>query len=373
MLAAMALLVLALWVTVPILPGVLWAVMIGYWSHPLHQRLGARLNPTFAAALSTVLMVTLLVLPTLWLASALAQAWAWAQESIPHGVDQALFRIHDLLGQYSAIRPSMLNALPLSAADVDWVDLGKRSANALSAMFASLVLRAGDWVFHGVIAIGTLFFIYRDGSRLWQRVKDAAVRHLHDTGTQAVRLIERTASAVTRGVILTALVQGALSGLGYWWAGVPQPLLLAVLTVPAAVIPVGAALIWVPAALWLALSGDVTAAFLLTIWGVLVVGLSDNALRPLLMGEQVPLSFWPLTLSIVGATLALGVPGVYVGPIVYALVCELILRPRDALVESVRTSAAIASPVAVTAAVAMASTGKQPVSLSSSTDESVIM
>jgi len=356
-LAAVSLLAMALWVTVPILPGVLWAMMIGYWSYPLHQRLGARLNPTFAAALSTVLLVTLLVLPALWLASALNQAWAWAQESLPGGVDLALTRLHHLLGQYSAIRPSMLSALPLSTADVDWIDLGKRSANALSAVLGSLVLRAGDWMFHSVIAIGTLFFIYRDGSRLWQGVKRASVRHLHETGAQAIQLIECTGSAVTRGVILTALAQGALAGLGYWWAGVPQPLLLAVLTVPVAVVPIGAAIIWVPAALWLALSGDVMAASLLAIWGVLVVGVADNALRPLLMGGEVPLPFWPLTLSIVGATLTLGVPGVYVGPIVYALVCELILRPRRGPIESLRTGATHGLPVAAAADVPMVSTG----------------
>jgi len=311
--------VLVLFVSVPILPGVLWALLIGYWTHPLHRRLSAGLRPGIAAGVSTVLLVAVAILPSMWLVESTQLVWTWAQQSLPSTVDLALTRLHEIAASLPYVGNTLQTALPRSVREIDWIGVGTGSANAIGGMLTAVVLRAGDWAFHLVIGVGTLFFVYRDGPLWWRQAADAAAAAFGEAGHEAADLCRRTASAVTRGVILTALVQGALAGLGYWAAGVPQPVLLAVITVPAAIVPLGASLVWLPAAAWLALTGDVGAGIGLALWGALAVSTADNALRPLLMRERTTLSFWPLTLAIVGGTLALGVPGVYVGPIAYSL------------------------------------------------------
>ncbi len=317
---------LTLFVSIPILPGVLWALLIGYWTYPLHRRLSAGLRPGPAAGISTVLLVAVAILPTMWLVESTQLVWTWAQESLPSTVDLALARLHALAASLPFLGDRLQSALPRSVREVDWIGMGTGSANAIGGMLTAVVLRAGDWAFHLAIGIGTLFFVYRDGPSWWRLASDAAAATFGPAGREAATLCSQTASAVTRGVILTALVQGALAGIGYWAAGVPQPMLLAVLTVPAAIVPLGASLVWVPAAAWLALTGDVGAGVGLALWGALAVSTADNALRPLLMHAHTTLSFWPLTLAIIGGTLALGVPGVYVGPIAYSLARMAITR-----------------------------------------------
>jgi len=317
---------IVLFVSIPILPGVLWALLIAYWTYPLHRRLSAGLRPGPAAGVSTVLLVAVAILPTMWLVESTQLVWTWAQESLPSTIDLALTRIHEIAASLPFLGDTLQSTLPRTVRDIDWIGVGTGSANAIGGMLTAVVLRAGDWAFHLVIGIGTLFFAYRDGPLWWQLASDAAAASFGVAGREAATLCRQTASAVTRGVILTAIVQGALAGLGYWAAGVPQPLLLAVITVPAAIVPLGASLVWVPAAAWLALTGEVGAGLGLALWGALAVSTADNALRPWLMHEHTTLSFWPLTLAIIGGTLALGVPGVYVGPIAYSLARMAITR-----------------------------------------------
>lgn len=317
---------LALLVSLPILPGVLWALMLGYWTFPLHRRIAARMSPCIAAGLSTILLVSVTILPTIWLVNTTQEVFEWIQESLPENLDVALSRLHAFTYSLPFVGKALQLALPGTVGEIDWVGMGTTSANALGAMVAATLVRAGNWVFHAVIGIGSLFFVYRDGPSWWALLCNATAGAFGNTGTDATALVRQTASAVTRGVILTAVAQGILAGLGYWAAGAPQPVLLALVTIPAAVVPLGAALVWLPAAAWLALSGSVAAGLGLAIWGILAVSTVDNALRPMLMHHSTPLSFWPLTLSIVGGTLALGLPGVYIGPISYALAHMVLIR-----------------------------------------------
>jgi len=318
--------VLVLFVSLPILPGVLWALLIGYWTYPLHRRLSSGLPAGAAAGISTVLLVSVAILPTMWLVESTQTVWTWAQESLPSNVDLALTRLHELAASLPYVGGMIQSAVPRTVAEIDWIGVGTDSANAIGGALTAVVLRAGHWAFHLVIGIGTLYFVYRDGPRWWRILSDAAAASFGTAGREAAQLCATTASAVTRGVILTALVQGALAGLGYWAAGVPQPLLLAMITVPAAIVPLGAGLVWVPAAVWLALTGEIGAGVGLALWGAIAVSTADNALRPMLMHEHTTLSFWPLTLAIIGGTLTFGVPGVYAGPIAYSLAHMAITR-----------------------------------------------
>ncbi|WP_447983224.1 AI-2E family transporter [Nitrospira sp. Nam74] len=127
-------------------------------------------------------------------------------------------------------------------------------------------------------------------------------------------------TAVVKGVVLTGLAQGLLAGIAYFALGVPFPLLMTALSALCAVSPFGGtALVWVPLAIYLFATASIWSAVALVAWCVVVVGLVDNFLKPLLIGHDVQLSTLFLFFSIVGGLAAYGFIGMFIGPILLAV------------------------------------------------------
>jgi predicted PurR-regulated permease PerM len=130
--------------------------------------------------------------------------------------------------------------------------------------------------------------------------------------------------AVFMGIGVTALVQGTLVGIGFWIAGLPSPLVFGVIAALVALIPmVGAALVWAPAALVLALRGDYGHAIFLAVWGAAFVGMADNFLRPLLISGRAEVPTLAVFVGVMGGLAAFGFIGLFVGPIVLGLLVAL--------------------------------------------------
>lgn len=132
--------------------------------------------------------------------------------------------------------------------------------------------------------------------------------------------IFNTVHATVYGTFAVAAVQGILGGLMFWWLGLPGPLLWGVVMGLLAVVPVlGAFVIWIPAAVFLALAGNEVKAVLLTIWGALVVGGIDNLLYPILVGRRLKMHSIVAFVSIIGGLLVLGPSGLILGPVVFTV------------------------------------------------------
>lgn len=132
-------------------------------------------------------------------------------------------------------------------------------------------------------------------------------------------------SAVLYGVVFTAMLQGVLGGIGFWITGLPAPVLFGAIMFILAIIPfAGTALVWGPAAAYLLYYGMIGKGVFLIIWGVLAVGMIDNFLRPYFiskrLGFHVVLSF----IGVVGGMSAFGLLGVFLGPLVLALMIRLL-------------------------------------------------
>ena len=126
-----------------------------------------------------------------------------------------------------------------------------------------------------------------------------------------------TIEATLYGTVVVAAVQGVLGGLIFWWLELPMPVFWGFVMGLLAVVPMlGAFVIWVPAAVYLALSGDWGKAFILTAWGTVVVGLIDNLLYPILVKEQLRLHTVPAFISIVGGLILFGASGLLLGPLI---------------------------------------------------------
>jgi predicted PurR-regulated permease PerM len=207
----------------------------------------------------------------------------------------------------------------LSASAAGW--LGKSVPKFLVDSFTQLLEVAMTFYF--------LFFILRD--------RDAAIEatraYLPLAPEETDRLLSRardTVRATIFGTVLVALVQGALGGMMFWLLGLPAPLMWGLVMTLLSVIPVlGAFVVWIPAAIFLALEGRLVQAAMLAAWGILVVGTIDNLLRPIVIGDRLGLHTAPAFVAMVGGVIWLGPAGFVVGPVLLALTLCLINILRE--------------------------------------------
>jgi len=187
-----------------------------------------------------------------------------------------------------------------------------------------LFQRVVDVAIATLITLFLLFYFLRDKGRILRTL--ANLVPLAPQEAEHVRKDVRDAiSALVFGTLSVALVQGTLGGLMFWWLGLPAPILWGSIMAVLAILPLfGAALIWVPAALFLAIDGQWDKALLLTAWGTIVVGLIDNLLYPLLVKNKLRIHTVPVFIAVLGGLFAFGATGVVLGPLILAVALALI-------------------------------------------------
>ena len=178
-------------------------------------------------------------------------------------------------------------------------------------------------VFDLVIVLFICFFLLIDGEKFLKEIKllsPLEVSH-HE---RIVHQLEKTLKATLKGSIIVALAQGLLGGLGFWIFDIPMAAFWGVCMVFSSVIPlVGTALIWIPAALYLALTSSFWMAIGLALWGTLIISGADNVLRPMLLKGEAHLHPLLTFLSILGGLIYFGFLGFILGPIVLSFLMTL--------------------------------------------------
>jgi predicted PurR-regulated permease PerM len=177
----------------------------------------------------------------------------------------------------------------------------------------------GESLLYLSLSVFIAFFLYRDGAALSTRLAPLFTRVGGQRAPALLHVAGDTIKGVVYGVIGTALIQGILVGIGLWIAGIPRVLLLGVLACVLSLIPVGPALIWLPAAIWLFGKGSTGWAVFLVLWGLLVVGLVDNFLKPYFIGKGSHLPFILVFLGTLGGVMAFGFLGIFLGPTLLAI------------------------------------------------------
>jgi predicted PurR-regulated permease PerM len=164
-----------------------------------------------------------------------------------------------------------------------------------------------------------LFFLLRDGAALSRRMRDAIplktgyLRNLSGKFTTVIR-------ATVKGNIVMAAIQGVLGGLAFWFLGIHAPVLWAVLMAFLSLLPaVGAGLVWGPVALYLLAMGETWQGIGLVVYGVLVIGMVDNVLRPLMVGKDTKLPDYLVLISTLGGMALFGLNGFVIGPLIAAM------------------------------------------------------
>jgi len=165
----------------------------------------------------------------------------------------------------------------------------------------------------------TLFFVYRDGLSLVSQVRQVLIHSLGPRANEYLTTAESTIKAVVYGIVLTAVGQGLIAGLGYWMVGIKAPILLTLVTIGIALIPFGTPFAWGGVSLWLLANGQQWAAFSLVLWGALVVSWVDNIIRPLVISAATQIPFLLVAFGVLGGLMSYGFIGLFIGPVILAI------------------------------------------------------
>jgi predicted PurR-regulated permease PerM len=170
-----------------------------------------------------------------------------------------------------------------------------------------------------ILAVVSLFFVYQRGRRFAGQVARSLEQVLGPRVHNYLAAIEQTVKAVVYGLVLAAVVQGVLVGLGYWVAGSGAPVFLAALTTVCGLIPFAAPAIWVCVCVWLFIKGSTVAGVGLLIWGGIVMGWTDHIVRPFLISREAEIPFLIVMFGVLGGLAAFGLVGLFVGPVILAV------------------------------------------------------
>ena len=331
-----ALLVVTLGVALAIfqvfLQPVAFAAILGVGLYPLHARMQRWVRGRSGAALlSTLVVLLLFVLPAGFVAAAVSSEMATAGRYLAErsreagGVGQlasdALHVPMDRVGRHIDLQKTGIQA---------WVEsLPARASGALVTSGALLVRDLAGFAGQTVITFFILFFLFRDGPALVDRI--ASLMPLReDQINQLFVRIRDSIIANLYGILAVGIVQGLLTGLALWLLRVPSPLMLGVLAGFSSLIPLlGTSLVWVPAGIYLIAAAHAWKGVALLLWGALVVSSSDNVVRPLIVQGRVAIHPLLLLFAMFGGLNVFGFLGIFIGPIVLSLAFALFDMLRE--------------------------------------------
>lgn len=301
---------------------VAWAVIIAYATWPLHRRLRARLMPypTLAAMLMTLLLSAAFVLPALWIGMLLRTEVGVAIAAVTAQIREGAFELPDFIRSLPWVGDDLQALVSELTRDpealrtqlTEWV---RQGSNLVLTLIGDLGRNAAKLGF----ALITVFFLYRDGERALAQVVAIMRRFLGARLDAYLAAVGGMTKAVVWGLIATAIGQGFVAGLGYWWAGVPAPVLMGAITALIAMIPFGTPFAWGSIAVWLLMSGQTVEGIGLLLWGVLVVSWVDNLVRPLVISNATRIPFLLVMFGVLGGLAAFGLVGLFLGPVVLAV------------------------------------------------------
>ncbi|WP_282343577.1 MULTISPECIES: AI-2E family transporter [Pseudomonas] len=312
------------WILLPFYGAVFWAVILAILFGPLQRRLLKRFGGRRNLTALTTLLVSLLVavLPVIIITALLVQEGATLYQRIESGD----LNVGAYVEQFREMLPHFVqNQLDRFGLN----DLGslrdRLSSGALagSQFLATKAFSFGQGTFEFVVGffvmLYLLYFFLRDGPELVARIRQA-IPLSQNQKRKLFSKFTRVARATVKGNIVVAATQGALGGLIFWFLGIPSPLLWGVLMAFLSLLPaVGAGIIWTPVAIYYLLNDQVTQGVLLTLYGIFVIGLVDNILRPILVGKDTKMPDYVVLVSTLGGLSLFGLNGFVVGPLIAAL------------------------------------------------------
>ncbi|MBL8048482.1 MAG: AI-2E family transporter [Chthonomonas sp.] len=322
----------------PFFPAILWATVLSILIWPLHVKFTRKLGPNGGATASVVATMLFVILP-LGIASLLVATQLKPKEPAP-GQPTKQITIESVLAdldeQFVVPNAKKLNS-EFSLSDY-WSGHKSEIEAGLADPVGKAIVALGTGALTVVIALLTQFFMLRDGPGLRPQF-DRLIPLARDKIDVLLNRLYNTVRGVFIGVILVALVQGALATGLYFWAGTPSPLIFGVVTTVLCIIPLlGAPVIYIPLGLTFIMSRNYGSAAIVLIGGFLVVSQIDNVIKPFLIGNKIGISPMGVFFSILGGIIVFGPVGLMVGPMLLATILfflDLIAEMRSPQAEPV--------------------------------------
>lgn len=315
-------------VLAPFLAPLLGAAMLALVVFPLRQFVLRRIpSPSLASLLITILVMVTVIVPAsvlTWIlvreaAQMIPELAAWLSAQRSQGWPMTRNGELAMLDRLLAATQRFFDMIELDVPRVA-TETVRELGNQVTSAGATIVRKLFSVVFQLIILLLALFFFLRDGPSMIARLADLVPMEA-ESKAMVLRGLDRTVVAMVRGTLITASAQGLLVGIGLSVAGIPYPVLLGFVATFLAVVPfVGTAIVWVPAVIYLFMTDQIGAAIGLTVWGVVVVGLIDNLLRPIVVGSHARLPATLLFLGVLGGFQVYGPVGGLISPLLIACV-----------------------------------------------------
>ncbi|MDW5442674.1 AI-2E family transporter [Polaromonas sp. SM01] len=312
------------WVLLPFYGAVFWGMILALLFKPLFLRLlkSMRGRRTWAALATVAIILVLVILPLTLVVAMLVQEAAALFQRMQSGELNFNAYVQQVYGALPAWASSALDRFGLRDTGLIMERLAASMSKA-SQFIATQALSIGQNTFDLVVSffimLYLLFFFLRDGADLSRRIREAVPLEAdikRDLASKFVTVIRAT----VKGNVVVALIQGALGGFIFWALDIHAPVLWGTLMAFLSLLPaVGAALVWGPVAIYFLVTGDIWQGVVLTAFGVLVIGMVDNILRPVLVGKDTKMPDYVVLVSTLGGMALFGLNGFVIGPAVAAM------------------------------------------------------
>ena len=303
---------------------IFWGVVFAIVFAPLHRKLLMRMpnKPTLAALATLLISLVMVILPLSLIGLSLIKETAAIYDRISSGNLSAGSYVEQVFNALPSWLTPLMEKLHLGTLEEIQAKLSNIALQA-SKLAATKAVGLGQNTLGFVVGFGVMlyliFFLLRDGKELVARIWAAtplAPEHKRELAIKFITVIRAT----VKGNLAVAAAQGALGGLIFWILGIQGAVLWAVVMAFLSLLPaVGAGLVWGPVAIYFLATGAVTKGLILAAYGVLVIGLVDNVLRPLLVGKDTKMPDYVVLISTLGGMALFGLSGFVLGPAIAAL------------------------------------------------------
>jgi predicted PurR-regulated permease PerM len=317
----------SLYVLRPFLPGLIWATTIVVATWPMMKAIQRRCGNRrwIATTIMLLMLLIVIVLPLYQAISTLAL----------HG-GEIMAAIKGLPAYALPPPPGWIHEVPLAGARIahEWQTLSDAGPGGLLAKIEPYVTIAARWMLQHAAVVGVFVIhmfitviiagiLYMQGEHAGHFITRFATRIAAQRGAEAVKLAGLSIRAVALGIVVTAVTQSALGGIGLWIAGVPAAGILTALMLMFCLAQIGPLLPLLGSVAWLFWHDAHVAAILLLIWSIMIAML-DNVLRPLLIKRGVNLSMLLILSGVLGGMFAFGIVGLFIGPVILAVTSTIL-------------------------------------------------
>lgn len=316
----------------PFFSAILWAAILVFASWPVFRYLRrAGLGRAGAAGIMVALTAVLVVLPIAVAVPGSADDVAHLRTLLQNALQSGLPSAPPWLARVPVIGSTLSDLWNGWAADLSvMVAFFRPYFGMIAEAGLRLLLEIADSVVGFVLALFIGFFFYLYGEPMADRLQAIVRRIAGEHADRLIRVTGQTVRGTVYGILGTAIVQGLLTFGGLSLSGVPRAPLLALIAGFLSVLPIGAPLVWIPAAIWLLASGSVGWGVFLAVYGVVLISGADHLIRPYFIARGAHLPFLLTVLGVLGGVLSFGLLGIFLGPVLlgvgFTLVNEFALN-----------------------------------------------